>query len=455
MIRFFVCVCSFMFGCGGSASQRPPLEMRVDFLRSVHPSLERTLTAEDLDRLVAGAQDAQPSHALGAVRALRRVLAGIGDAHLLTELPLPPPGEQSFVPFLVKEVAGVYLVDAAEGGIEVGSKVMSLNGIAIDALMERLALLASVDSARPTVRWAEAERRFAELVRVELGPLARWTVELETRAGETQRRTVPGVSLERMAALEQARRSAPFWGARGQALPTVTAHENFSVLRLLSFPLANREIYLAEVEAIAPELRAATHLAIDLRGNEGGDRSLGVAIARHLIGKRFTQWQRVKARVREIEDRHRDFVTFPVGNPSTLSGFPGTPADGGWVYEGDPLASTMTPAAEEFPGRITLLVDDATNSAAVEFAVALLARHPRVSVVGRETQGECGWHMGQLPVVYGDGAWPAMVVSLFEIELVSYAGCRERRGIEPDQPVEYTQADFDEGVDPYLKRVAR
>tara|TARA_B100001750_G_scaffold82963_1_gene65715 strand:- start:4576 stop:5286 length:711 start_codon:yes stop_codon:yes gene_type:complete len=222
------------------------------------------------------------------------------------------------------------------------------------------------------------------------------------------------------------------------------------VLRLATFGTSDRVTYLDEVDRLGPRLAEADPLILDLRGNEGGDRSLGVRVAQYILQEPFTQWARVRTRVREIPDRFRAAVRFPFGPESALTDFPGARTTEGWTWTGDPLAATMTPRGAGHAGALVLFVDDATNSAAIELAVALLAHHPNVRVVGTETQGECGWHVGQLPIVFEDGRGPAMILSLFAIDLVPYPGCRPGRGIEPDLPVTTSLEDFRSGRDPYL-----
>ncbi len=436
-------------GCGSHAATRPtsPLADRLALIRAVHPAPHRTASEAGLDALADA--EAWPTDELGRARALRRVLSRIGDSHLAAGLPVLDPDEATFVPFVVKRVGEGVRIDAASVPELVGEEVVAIEGIPIDELMERLAALSTVDGDRPAVRLAEAERHFVEHVRLELGPRTAW--QLETRSGS---RTLPAVTPVALGALELARRSAASWGAR-EPSPTFEERDGLGVLRLASFTTLDREAYLERIAELAPAFTAAERLVLDLRGNEGGDRSLGVAVARHLLAEPFAQWASVRTRVRAIPDEYESDVRFLAGSEGALRDFPGEPVDDGWRVEGDPLADTMVPAEPSHRGPLTLLVDDATNSAAVELVVALLAHHPNVTVVGTETQGECAWHIGQLPILFEDDVGPALLLSLFEIELVPYEGCRPGRGIEPDVPVVMTAEDFDAGRDPFLDRLTR
>jgi len=440
-----------LLACGTSAPQGSALGERLGLIRAVHPAPHRTIGEAELDALVAAEEDAWGASELGDARALRRVLSRIGDSHLAAGLPRVSPGDATFVPFLLKRVGDEYRVDAATAGEVVGEEVVAVQGVPIAALMERLSALSTVDGDRPAVRLAEAERRFAEHLRLELGARDEWT--LVTRSGGDERTsTMAGVTREGLAELELSRRSAATWGSRDR-LPLIEEHEGITVLRLASFGTSDRGAYLARIEELAPVFTSAERLVVDLRGNEGGDRSLGVAVARHLLDAPFAQWASVRTRVREIPERFRSEVSYLVGDESALTAFPGDPVDDGWRVDGDPLADTMIPAEPIYEGPLTLFVDDGTNSAAVELAVALLAHHPDATVLGTETQGECSWHVGQLPIVYQDDAGPAVLLSLFEIELADYDGCRAGRGIEPHLPVGYTLEDFEVAQDPFIERL--
>ncbi len=113
------------------------------------------------------------------------------------------------------------------------------------------------------------------------------------------------------------------------------------------------------------------------------------------------------------------------------------------------MAEEMRPVGDSHPGPLVTLVDDATNSAAIEFLAALLAYREGVQVIGTETQGACDRHSGQLPVVFQSDSLAAFV-SLFLIDLVSIPGCEPGHGVVPDVEIVYTEEDYFEGRDPYL-----
>lgn len=144
-------------------------------------------------------------------------------------------------------------------------------------------------------------------------------------------------------------------------------------------------------------------------------------------------------------------MTFPFVPEAALTRLGGKRTETGWVREGDPLAGRMVPAKTPHAGPLVVFVDEATHSAAVELTVGLLAHRAGVRVVGRETQGGCDRHTGEIPVLFElPGTSVKMLASLLEIELVSAPGCTPGRGVVPDVYVEPTLEGYLAGRDPFL-----
>lgn len=119
------------------------------------------------------------------------------------------------------------------------------------------------------------------------------------------------------------------------------------------------------------------------------------------------------------------------------------------MIDGDPLVDRMVPVGS-FPGRVLVLVDGRTNSAANELVVALKHARPDTTLVGEEVGGACAEHIGELPTTWTTPTFGVTVLlSIIRLEHVSVPGCRPGRGLAPDVAVPYTRADFDAGRDPY------
>lgn len=438
---------ALLFGCA-SAPSRASLADLVTFLRDVHPNVHRYVEADELDSLVASeaATLGPEARTRDVARAVQRVLAAVGDAHLVAGgTSGVPPGPR--FPLVAVRAGSRIFVDASDPELPLGTELLGVEGIAAPDLLAELAGYASVDGDRPEVRLAEAERHFAELATLALGDRDEYTVEIR-RPGEAPTSiTLPASDAE----LGALRRSAPRWGSRASPWPSVRTHGPVTILELASFGVPDEEEYESRVDALFEDIPSDAPLALDLRGNEGGLRTHGVAVLHHLLAEPFVQWTRVETRVRAIPDQHASRVSYPIAPESALTGFPGAREGAVWVFEGDPLADGMRPTGPAHAGPLFVFVDDATSSAAVELVAALLAHRDGVRVIGTETQGECGRHTGQMPVLYDVGEGVGVLASLFEITLVAYDGCEPGRGVVPDVEVTYEASHFLEARDPFLE----
>lgn len=443
-------------GCAASPHvPGEPLPALVAFLRKAHPDPHRFVSEAELDaRLETEMQELDgDTDPIALARGASRVLATVGDAHLAVGLG-PEVAAGPLVPFLLKRAGGRVFVDASEPPMPLGTEVISVEGRPVRELLDAIAELASVDGARPAVRAAEAERRFSFLALMELGARARYELSVRRPGADPETITLEATDREGVERLAAARQSAPLWGAAPSSgeppWPTLARiDETTQILRLPGFGLEDDAPYEERVAALFAALAPEERLVLDLRGNEGGNRALGITVLKRLLDRPFTQWARVSTRVRAIPEGFRDLVTFPIAPESALQGFPGERRGAWWVVDGDPLAERMVPIGEPHPGPVVAFIDDATNSAAIELLAALLAHREGVQVIGTETQGACDRHTGQLPVVFQSGDL-AVFVSLFEIDLVPVPNCQPGRGIVPDIEVVYTEEDFLDGRDPYL-----
>jgi hypothetical protein len=462
-LRTFVALPSFLvLASAGCATRAPvpaePLPAFIAFLREVHPDPHRFVSAAELDeRLDAEMEmlDAD-SHPLSVARGASRLVAAIGDAHLAVGLPTEV-SEGPQIPFLVKRAGERVFLDASVPSLPLGTEVLAIDGRPVTEMLNSLAELASVDGARPAVRAAQAERRFAAFALMQLGARDRYEISVRRPGGNPETIALDATDRQGASALAGARRSAPFWGGGERhpgepAWPTlVRVDETTQILRLPTFGIADAAAYEERITSLFATLAPEERLVLDLRGNEGGFRMLGVAVLRHLLDRPFTQWDRVSTRVRAIPRGYRDLISFPFpgAGEAALRGFPGVSRDGGWVLEGDPLADHMRPGGDPHPGPIVVFVNEATNSAAIELLAALLANREGVQVIGSETQGACDRHSGEIPVLFRSGKL-GVLVSLFDIDLVPIPRCVPGGGIVPDIEIVYTEEDFLQGRDPYL-----
>ena len=447
----------------GDYSASSDLRETLSLLREVHPALNRYVGDASLSETVDAESDRldaiQDPSDIDLARSLHLVLSRLGDGHIALGLPSFQGSEPDrFLPLLPKWVGGKVFVDASEPELPPGTELLSIDGQTMATWMERLQALALVDGDRPALRRARVERRFTQHFHLEVPPRDAYTVEVRLPDGVESSLRLEGRGRDVVGSLRSKRISAPLWGedpGSPPSLPQLTAvSESTRLLRLATFGSRDAEAYERRVDELFAELSGEPGietLILDLRGNEGGLRTQGIAVLEHLIKGEYAQWTGVATRVRRVPERFRERVSFPFAPETALSRFPGKPEGRRVVFQGDPLAERMRGTRAPWEGTVIVFVDDGTNSAAVEMLVALLAHRDGVRVVGTETGGECGRHIGEIPIVYSTRDLGVQVLfSLAELTHVRVEGCRAGRGIEPGVLVDYDEEHFLSNRDPYL-----
>jgi hypothetical protein len=357
------------------------------------------------------------------------------------------------------EIDGEVYVDAFVHPVPVGTRLRAIDGRPAAAWLDALGAFASVDGGRAEVRRAAAARHFAAWAHRAHGPQDTWEITTESPEGAVQTWTVPGLSLDAARALDAGRRSAPGRGApvADPGLAWLSGPPGTAVLRLARFATREIDVWERVLDDGFGALRGDETLVLDLRGNAGGYRDLGLAVARRVTGEAPPQWAAMTVRVRSIPLRFRRDVSFLAAPARALRRFPGAPVAGGWRQVGDPLAAALRAdlsSVAPHRGPVVAFVDDATSSAAVELAVSVRAARPALRVVGTPTAGACDRHTGEIPVTYPLGDGVVWLVSLAELTLVPAPGCRAGDGLPIDVPVVLRQEDWAAGRDPWWEALA-
>ena len=163
---------------------------------------------------------------------------------------------------------------------------------------------------------------------------------------------------------------------RGGLRPYCKGHIQFGIvgnavgyLRVTTFyDYADVESYTVELQSLQMSLdtiftgmEKLNGLIIDVRLNHGGDDPLGIEIASRLTEKRYLAYAKVARNNTDLD---------------------------GPLHFTEQQASWVVPSVRPgFKGRVVLLIGPDTVSAGETFAMALLGREPRVTLIGLSTQG--------------------------------------------------------------------
>ncbi len=461
---------AFSFLAAGCSEDEPELSPSEDlrglvrFLQEVHPrpyeSLDDILE-DELDRLD---ELAEPDE-LATAFSFHRLLSWMDDQHLAVALPMFQPSAPplSLVPVAFKAIDSSFYIDASSAALPHGTELLAIDGVQMESIWIGLLALTFTDGANLSARMEIIERDFPRYYPLIYG--LRPSYVLSVRFPDGQNAEVPVDGITAAAYAELPRHSAPLRGERtaprGQPQwPKLIRLDASSVLlRLPDFGIADQAEYARRVDEIFAGLSGNDALILDVRGNPGGLRTNGIAVLNHLLSAPYAQWQAMSARVLRIPDEHRDRVDFPfpfAPEAALAQLFGNAPKiDGRYVFTGDPLAEKMKPHGPGYPGRVSVFVDSATASAAVEMLVALSAFRPDTAFIGHPSATDCRRHIGELPATYtAPSSGLVILVSLIELTHVAAAGCLGDGSFFTQAAPSYTVDDFLGGVDPYLTAYA-
>jgi len=203
-----------------------------------------------------------------------------------------------------------------------------------------------------------------------------------------------------------------------------------AILRLRSFDY--EEDYLAFHAATFAELanRHVKQLVIDLRGNPGGNNALAVDLLKYLIPKPFVLTKSAEARV-----VLPSFMSAVAGNSTYFDTTQVRRLPNGTLTQASATLGQHQPYHQhQFQGRVVLLVDGDTFSAASNLAASLRAQR-RVLIMGQETGGtEAGLNGGVISRVELPNS--RMVLQLPHFRLLTACKAPQLgRGVQPDVEV--------------------
>lgn len=429
-------------------------------LTAAHPALHRFVTEEELHARFEAERAhlrslAHPTQ-LDEGAALHRVLARVGDAHLLVALPVYQPTSTaavSLLPVSVRTVEGRVLVDAATAAWPVGTELVAIDGEPVESALASLAALVPADGRDPVAIRRSLEHDLQKWWALGRGVRDTYVVTVRLPSGERAEQALAGVDRAGARALVAARRTAGWTPSPApDPLPTLVRAAGRVILRVPTFGVGDTAAFRERVDALLGTVDPDEPLVIDLRGNEGGLRTNANAVLDHLMPGPYAEWTAMRAVTRELPEPLRADLQFLAGTDRQRlrPAFRGPRGPDGWTVDGDPLAATPPPGARSGP--LEVWVDGRTGSAANGFALIVASQHPTATVVGERTGGGCDAHVGELPVVWtSPRTGVAVMFSMLALTHVAAPGCVPGLGLPPDVEIVPTLGDFLAGRDPWAR----
>jgi C-terminal processing protease CtpA/Prc len=198
----------------------------------------------------------------------------------------------------------------------------------------------------------------------------------------------------------------------------------------------------------------ATHLVVDIRGNEGGDDGVRNKVISYLIGQPAYYGVRRYFRFLSVPDvlmPHLETWDPSFKKPKSAADFELT-NDNLYYKKNSTASDTIIPNEKHFKGEIYLLTS-ATNSSSSFFMADILQQNKAAKLVGEATGGtKQGINGGQFFFLY----LPSSGIEV-DIPLIYQAPMGKRRdeGIQPDVEIKTKPRDIHNGTDPQLQYILR
>ncbi|WP_017669879.1 S41 family peptidase [Blastomonas sp. AAP53] len=444
-------------------------------LEMVHPGLYRYSSKSEINAAFARLEAAvsAPITDLALHAEVARLLAAIHCDHtkaeMSDELTAFRTNNPTHLPLRFQMIEGRMIVlsnDGQAGAPPMGSEILGINGMAVPALLLRLAPLVSYDGTTDQAIAAKLADDsdlmgddFNENYPALFGFPDSWQVEWKL-VGRTESTTA---TLRPIGFAQWTALAGPGAKYRSEFYNSTTWRMNGKVARLGIDTFVN---YRNPVQATAflsgffaaMEEAGTEQLIIDLRKNGGGSDDVPVALGRYLIDQPFTWFKPLRLRAVRYGDLPQYVSAWgdrdALFNPP-LDSFKRT--DDGWyeripvmkgavVSEKDTRFEQKPVNAGRFTGRLTILSGPRVGSATT-MAIAQLKEKAGATVIGEDSSGSAeGPTAGRifllkLPVsgikVRVPEAWNRNAIESFDLG----------KGVAVDQLVVPTLADFEAGRD--------
>lgn len=414
-----------------------PQQMRKDLaiFRAIRDSansgLYRYRTRQQIDSIYQWAytQVTKPLPPLAFYRIIVILTDFEGSCHNWTGLPYDIkyylPRNKGFFPYNLKCIEGNIIVNNTGGQIPLGSRIISINGVADSVLMQHLYKYRTTDGYNITEKqYASVQTRFGIKYQVEFGIKDSFTIQFSL-PGKKDVLTVKqkSISMDEDRKNYLQRYSIPFDSATGymddvqEKYSLNQVNDSVALLTIRSFTMANGDSdpayriychYLDSVFVWMNEGNRIKHLIVDIRNNPGGsdpnfekafsylanqpfkENSFAYIIFNHLPLLQYFDWYSEDAENQQGDKRRIDrnlqyvFSDFKDGK----------------YFQNKRHNPLWYPDNDRFKGKIYLLVNDFVASAASHFASLIRSYSTNTTIVGEETVGGYYGHNGHMSLQY-------------------------------------------------------
>ena len=473
-----------------SDALRTDLSLLRTALEQAHPGLLRYATQEEVNDAFAAANDASraPLRERQFLKQVARILGVVRDDHTYA-LPsssfwreaIGPTryGQRStagtlpLFPFFVTAVDDRLFVTHSNGAVELprGTELLMINGTGAADVLAELRPLMPTSGFTKTFRTRHFEQfsphqeynGFVVNYALFIATPERFGLEIRTPAGAVSAVTVPAVRAPELWATFRTRyvgtgdsmlkRDHPFVLTFPSPRTAALTASAFHAWRWNQAKLS----YERDIATTFARINAsgAETLVLDLRGNEGGTMNIAVEILRHVTREPFQVYH-----YKEMTGYRFPGLTPYLANPKDLDHLTAdlfeTQVDGRLriktTLPDETWSRPLAPAPGRFVGRLIVLVDGATGSAAAQLATLIRVNRSDAIFVGEESGGDMEGPISgsYLSMTLPHSKLRVEVPVLKKVLHLNRFRYQRGRGVIPDHVITPTQEDIAHDRDPVL-----
>ncbi len=333
--------------------------------------------------------------------------------------------------YLIEQKA--YVLNSYTGNLSVeqGTEVTSINGKAMDEIIEQLSAKIFVDGYNQSTKNIELNKGFAAYYANFIGSPESFEITCRLADGTTSQVNVPAATLAQIEEFEKRQETStePTFQLR-------FLENNIAFMRIKVFyPAQKGDDFQKFLQHSFAEInkRKSQHLIIDLRNNEGGQDRWGADLYAYLTDKKFRYYDRL-----EMTPIHRYSFDQYASKPKfygLLTKLIKKPAKGPHLWTHHKNLKLQKPASDPYSGKVYVLTNGLSFSVTSEFATAAHV-NKRATFVGQEVGG--GY--------YGNNSGTFLIVKLPHSKLIVgipmlayYMAVSDKSypagGVLPDYPV--------------------
>ncbi|WP_426208150.1 S41 family peptidase [Massilia sp. TWP1-3-3] len=437
-----------------AAQLQSDLQLARGALEEAHGGVYRYTPKADLDRVfdAAARKLDRPMEAIAFARILAPAVAALRCGHtaVLLSPALKAEMEQALLlPLDVKLLRGrLYILRDFDGaGKLAGREIVSINGVAIGSVIERLLAAAPGDGLITTGRAQRVARKFKEELFIQFGMQGKFTLGL--RAPKRESVTLAGQTL---AALRQASVNRYPQDQHSHKFTELSLLDGGKIARLQVFNFTDEEeddeggaMLKKAFEKI--EASGAQTLLLDLRDNGGGEDRLGKLVFSYLVEAPFPYYEALT-----VQRERLSFAAHVEGSAVIPAAMLTARPDGLFAVKGHPNLGMQKPSLPTFRGKVIALINGRSFSTTAELITQLHDKQ-RATFVGEESGGAYhGNNSGNDVTLVLPNSDLRIAIPLVTYKLAVSGQHANGRGVVPEVEVLPSMQDYLAGRDVVLEK---